>query len=256
MKRMPVLFVGHGSPMNAIEDNVFTSRWKALGAQLERPKAILCVSAHWFTPGTRLSDAESNRMVYDMYGFPSELYRVLYNAPGSPATARRVGEQLGRPVLFDNSWGLDHGGWSVLLRMFPQADIPVFQLSVDRNATPQEHFQIGQRLQAFRDEGVLILGSGNVVHNLGRISWHMDGGFDWADDFDDYVRRSIVNLDWNRVIDYRQAGPSAALAFPTLDHYAPLLYVLGAADRADRIETFNDARILGSLSMTSYLFTA
>lgn len=240
--------------MNAIEDNAFSKKWMELGKQLERPKAILSVSAHWFTQGTRVADAETNRTIYDMYGFPDELYRVAYPAPGAPETARRAMALISRKTQVDNTWGLDHGTWSVLRRIFPKADVPVFQLSVDHNATPREHFEIGRELKALRDEGVLIFGSGNVVHNLGRVNWSMEGGYDWAEDFDRYIRRNVENRELDRVVDYHQAGPSAKQAFPILDHFAPLLYVLGATDEADRATVFNDACVLGSLSMTSYLF--
>ena len=254
MKRTPALFIGHGSPMNAIEDNAFSREWEALGKRLGRPKAILSVSAHWFTQGTRIADGATNPMVYDMYGFPDELYRIVYPAPGAPDIARRVAGLIHRPTEFDSSWGLDHGTWSVLRRMYPTADIPVFQLSVDHNATPHEHMAIGRELAPLRDEGVLIFGSGNVVHNLGRINWGMEGGYDWADEFDGYIKRNVLARDFDRVADYQQAGSSARLAFPMLDHFAPLLYVLGAADAADSVQVLTDARMKGSLSMTSYLF--
>ena len=255
MKRAPVLFIGHGSPMNAIEENAFSRQWIQLGRQLERPRAILSVSAHWFTAGTHISDVETNRTIYDMYGFPEALYEVSYPAPGAPELARRVAGMIDRQTVLDSGWGLDHGSWSVLRRLFPVANVPVFQLSVDANATMQAHLQIGRDLAALRDEGVLILGSGNVVHNLGRVDWNQTGGFDWADDFDAYIRRNVESRAFDRVVDYRQAGPSARVAFPTPDHFAPLLYVLGAADAADSLTVFNDARVLGSLSMTSYLFS-
>jgi len=254
MKRTPVLFIGHGSPMNAVENNPFSNQWVTLGKELERPNAILSISAHWFTSGTRIADAQTNRMIYDMYGFPDELYRVNYPAPGAPEVARRAKGLISRKVEIDNTWGLDHGTWSVLRRLFPQADIPVFQLSVDSDATPREHFQIGQDLAALRDEGVLILGSGNVVHNLGRVNWGMEGGYDWAQDFDGYIKRNVLNRDFDAVVDYQKAGPSARQAFPIMDHFAPLLYVLGATDSADKATVFNDACMMGSLSMTSYLF--
>lgn len=252
MKQMPVLFVGHGSPMNAIEDNVFSAQWKRLGEQLPRPQAILSVSAHWFTEGTRVTDAPAPKMVYDMYGFPDELYKVTYPAPGSPRFAGMVRELL--PAQVDNTWGLDHGSWSVLRRLYPQADIPVFQLSVNRQASAAEHFALGQRLRTLREQGVLILGSGNVVHNLAKVNWNMDGGYPWADEFDSYVRDNILLRNFDNVIHYDHAGDIAAIAFPMLDHYAPLLYVLGASDEHDQITVFNDERVLGSLSMTGYLF--
>ena len=240
--------------MNAIEDNAFTKQWQTLALAMPTPKAILSVSAHWFTAGTLVSNVQTNRTIYDMYGFPDELYRVVYDAPGAPELARRTQALLGPAASLSGDWGLDHGTWSVLRHMYPNADIPVFQLSVDRRITPAEHFALGQKLAALREEGVLILGSGNVVHNLGKIGWNMTGGFDWADDFDLYVKNAVTQRNFARAVDYAQAGPSARLAFPTVDHYAPLLYVLGAADGTDQVRVFNDARVMGSLSMTGYLF--
>ncbi|MDR1628964.1 MAG: 4,5-DOPA dioxygenase extradiol [Oscillospiraceae bacterium] len=254
MERMPALFVGHGSPMNAIENNEYSARWEALGKKLPRPKAILSVSAHWFTQGTRLTDASAPRMVYDMYGFPEALYRVRYPAPGSPEFAHEAAELLGPRARTDNTWGLDHGSWSVLCRMFPKADIPVFQFSVDAKASPGEHFAIGEKLSALRERGVMIFGSGNVVHNLSRVNWGMNGGYDWAEEFDAYIKSAVASRDFDPVINYEAAGSSAVLAFPTFEHFAPLLYVLGAAYEKDTLSVFNDSCTLGSLSMTGYLF--
>ena len=253
--RMPALFVGHGSPMNAIEDNAFSRAWSALGAQLEQPKAILSVSAHWFTRGTKVNDDASPSLIYDMYGFPEELYRVKYPAPGAPELARRTKSLLGDAVTVDNSWGIDHGTWSVLRRLFPQADIPLFQLSVNALLTPAEHYSIGQRLKLLRDEDVLIFGSGNIVHNLSRVEWRMAGGQRWASEFDRYIERAVREDRPQDVIDFRAAGTSAQLAVPTMDHFAPILYVLGARDPADQLSVFNAECVYGSLSMTSYLFS-
>ncbi|MGI6239248.1 MAG: 4,5-DOPA dioxygenase extradiol [Christensenellales bacterium] len=254
MPKMPTLFIGHGSPMNAIEDNAYAKSWMALGRDLPRPEAILCVSAHWFTGGTRTSDAESPETIYDMYGFPKELYEVVYAAPGSPKFAHATRDLLGG-IPIDNSWGLDHGTWSVLRRMYPDADIPVFQLSVDARASTQAHFDMGRKLAPLRDQGVMILGSGNIVHNLRRVDWNVAGGFPWAEAFDDYIKQSILSGDYARVVDYQQAGESAPLAVPTLDHYAPLLYTLGAAREDDAVRVFNDSCSLGSISMTCYQFS-
>ncbi len=256
MNRMPTLFIGHGSPMNAIEDNTFSRQWTELGQKLPKPRAILSVSAHWYTLGTAVNSAAAPKMIYDMYGFPEALYRVIYNAPGAPAYAARTRELLGEAVAIDTSWGLDHGSWSVLRRLFPQADVPVFQLSVDSGASPQAHYAMGRALRPLRDEGVLILGSGNVVHNLARVAWNMDGGYPWAETFDRYIMDQVVSRNHDGVLRYRQAGESAELAFRGLDHYAPLLYALGASDDNDRITVFNEACVLGSLSMTSFLFEA
>lgn len=254
MKRMPVLFVGHGSPMNAIEENPFVEEWKALGERLPRPEAILSVSAHWYTKDTRITDSEAPRTVYDMYGFPEELYKIVYNAKGSPHFAHLAQSLVGRRVTIDNSWGHDHGTWSVLHRMYPQADIPVFQLSVDRNASAADHYEIGKELSALREQGVLIFGSGNVVHNLSRVNWDMDGGYSWAEEFDLYIKENILAGKEEHVIAYENAGSCASLAVPMADHFSPLLYVLGAARGGKPISVFNEACVLGSLSMTSYLF--
>lgn len=254
MTKMPALFIGHGSPMNAIEENTFTEAWAERAKSLPRPERILCVSAHWFTEGTRVLDTRRPRMVYDMYGFPEALYRVVFAAPGAPDTAARARDLIDRPVSVDNSWGFDHGAWSVLCRMYPEADIPVLMLSVDAYASMEEHAAIGRRLRALRDEGVLIIGSGNIVHNLARVDWHTPGGYQWASDFDGYIKRSILEGNADKVIHYEQAGSSASLAFRTVEHYAPLLYAMGAADEQDDIRVFNEACVLGSLSMTSYQF--
>ena len=255
MQRSPVFFIGHGSPMNAIEDNAFTREWQRIGASLPRPKAILSVSAHWFTEGTRVSTAAENRIIYDMYGFPEALYRVTYPAPGTPATAARALQLLGGRAEADPSWGLDHGSWSVLKHLYPAADVPVFQVSVNYALTPEEHFAVGRALQPLREEGVLILASGNVVHNLGRVSWGQEGGYPWADTFDAAIRDAVRAGDFARAVHYPELGEPARLAVPTPDHYAPLLVALGAADPADALQVSNDARTMGSLSMTSYLFT-
>jgi len=254
-KRMPVLFIGHGSPMNAIEDNTYSRVWSALGETLEAPKAILSISAHWFTRGTKINDSTTPTMIYDMYGFPEELYQVKYPAPGSPELAQRTRELLGDSVACDNSWGIDHGSWSVLHRMFPKANIPIVQLSINAMLTPAEHYAIGQKLKPLRDEGVLIFGSGSVVHNLSRIEWHMIGGQPWAEEFDQYILRAVKSGTYNDVINYTRAGESAHLAVPSIDHFAPLLYVLGASDADDSLKVLSADCLLGSMSMTSYQFT-
>ena len=253
-EKMPALFVGHGSPMNAIEDNRYTQQWQSVAQKLPRPLAILAISAHWYTSGSRVTDVAMPEILYDMYGFPPELYQVKYPVPGAPELAHQVKHLLGEDLQVDNSWGCDHGAWSVLCRMYPQADIPVVQLSVNRDAGARTHFQIGEKLRPLREQGVLILGSGNVVHNLSRISWAMRGGYPWASEFDRYIREHIICGDYDPVIDYQQAGESATLACPMPDHFYPLLYVLGAATSAEKPTVFNDSCTLGSLSMTSYLF--
>lgn len=255
MNKMPALFVGHGSPMNAIEENQFVEEWRKLSNKIPKPEAILSISAHWFTDGTRVMASETAKTIYDMYGFPEELYRVIYNAKGSPHYAKEVKSLISREVIIDNSWGYDHGTWSVLHRIYPEADIPVFQLSVDRNATAAQHYRIGQELNKLREQGVLIFGSGNVVHNLSKIDWNKENeGYSWAEEFDNNISENILERKDQSVIDYQKIGNCASLAFTTMDHFAPLLYVLGATNNEDKITVFNKAYALGSLSMTSYLF--
>lgn len=250
-KTMPVIFAGHGSPLNAIEDNSFSRTWRALGASLPRPQAILAISAHWYTHGTLLSAAEKPETIYDMAGFPPALYRVRYPAPGAPALAHRAADLLGAAV--DPAQGIDHGVWSVLRWMYPDADIPVAEMSIDADAAPAQWLASGRLLRPLRDEGVLIFASGNVVHNLALVDWNTAGGFAWADEFDGWVRARILSGERDAVADWRAAGPCAASAFRTPDHFAPLLCALGAAG-GDRAEVFNDARTLGALSMTGYVF--
>jgi 4,5-DOPA dioxygenase extradiol len=253
-KKMPVLFVGHGNPMNAIEDNRYSRGWIEIAKKIPRPEAILSVSAHWYTEGTRISDAEKPETVYDMYGFPEELYQVRYDAPGAPWLARQIKGLLSEAVETDNSWGIDHGTWSVLHRMYPEADIPVVQLSVDSLTSFDAHFRIGRELSSLREKGVLIMGSGNVVHNLGMAKWGMESGFSWADEFDLYIRDCVASRRFEDVINYGSAGKSAEMAFFTPEHFYPLLYVLGASTEGDKLTIFNESRTMGAISMTSYLF--
>ncbi len=251
--KMPVLFVGHGSPMNAIEDNEFSRTWRALGEALPRPRAILAVSAHWYVSGTRVNAAAQMRQIYDMYGFPQPLYQLKYPAPGAPELAAQVMELLPEAVQ-DGSWGIDHGSWSVLCHMFPAADVPVTQLSIDHNAPPDAHYRMGQALKPLREDGVLILARGNVVHNLGRVDWDREGGLPWADEFDEYVCRAVLEDRPQDVVHSERAGHSAREAFPTPDHFYPLLYALGAREPGDAAQVFCKKRVLGSLSMTGYRF--
>lgn len=251
--RMPVLFVGHGSPMNAITDNIYKEAWIKLG-ELLKPKAILCISAHWYTEGTKVDPAEHPAQIYDMYGFPDELYRVKYPAKGAPDLAKQVQTLIGPDCQFNSDWGIDHGTWSVLNWMYPLADIPVVQLSVDGTREARYHFNIGEKLAPLREAGVLIIGSGNIVHNLRKIAWNLPGGYPWADEFDEIIRDAILQRRFERIIDYQKIGESALLSVPTPDHYFPLLYVLGASTTEDKPVIFNEGRELGSMSMTGYLF--
>jgi 4,5-DOPA dioxygenase extradiol len=254
MKRMPVVFVGHGSPMNAVEENTFTRCWKDIADSIPRPKAILMVSAHWVTNGLKINGDAQPKMLYDMYGFPDPLYEVVYNAPGAPELAQRVIQLLNCEVAVDKSRGFDHGNWSVLSKMYPDHDIPLTQLSVDLSRSPEEIYQIGHELQALRDEGVLIIGSGNVVHNLRWVDWDATEGYAWADSFDKMVRDHILKKQHLSLINYAEKGEIARLSVPTVEHYLPLLYILGATTMEDEVRVYNDARTMGSLSMTSYVW--
>lgn len=253
MQRMPVIFVGHGSPMNAIEDNPQTRKWREIGRSIPRPRAILAISAHWYAPGTWVNDEIKPRQIYDMYGFPPDLYELEYPAQGEPELASRVQTLTG--CVVNNNWGIDHGTWSVLAHLFPQADIPVCQLSIDRTAVPDAHYQMGRQLTALRDEGVLILGSGNIVHNLRRVDFANESGEPWAYEFDQAVGEKIRQHDHTALLHPEAFSPGAArLAIPTPDHYWPLLYILGAAQPDDTITSFNEICQYGSLSMTGYQF--
>lgn len=228
---MPALFVGHGNPLHAIGNNAWTRAWAALGAALPRPRAVLAVSAHWYLEETAVTAMEMPRTIHDFGGFPDELYRVRYPAPGEPALAKQVAELLGpTPVRLDGGWGLDHGTWSVLRHIHAKADVPVVQLAMDATEPPGFHYGLGRRLAPLRDEGVLLFGSGNLVHNLHAYAW---GGravepFPWAVRFERLVRARIAEDREEAVVDYESLGPDALLAVPTPDHYLPLLYVLGA----------------------------
>ncbi len=251
MNPMPVLFIGHGSPMNAIEDNEFSRAWLAAGRALPRPKAILCVSAHWETEGTQVTAMDEPKTIHDFYGFPPELYAVQYPAPGSPELAQRIRDLIAPTVVEpDQTWGLDHGAWSVLSRLYPKADIPVVQLSLDVKKSPQEHYDLGRQLKTLRKEGVLILGSGNIVHNLRILNWE-DSAYDWAVDYDAKVKQWILDEDQDSIIQYHKHGREAALAINSAEHYKPLLYVLGAKEPGEPVSFFAEKVTLGSISMRS-----
>lgn len=251
-RKMPVLFTGHGSPMNAIGVNRARDEWRRMGQTLERPRVILAVSAHWATRGLRVRDSGENPQINDMSGFPPALYQIHYEPAGSPETARRVLELLGGAAA-GNDWGIDHGVWSVLCNMYPSADIPVVMISTDLTADARAQFEVGRRLAPLREEGALILASGNVVHNLRSVDWDRTDGYDWADRFDRRVRDAVLAGDFETPLAY-QTLADAEKAVPTPDHYYPLLTALGAVSPADRVTVWNEYRELGSMSMTSYLF--
>ena len=249
--RMPTIFLGHGSPMNAIEENAFHCGWRDVARGIPRPRAVLCISAHWEAKGFRVTLAERPETIHDFYGFPPALFEVVYPAPGDPALARRVADLLreAKPAL-DPGRGLDHGAWSVLRAMYPEADVPVVQLSLDRGRAPRDQFALARGLAPLREEGFLVLGSGNLVHNLGLLDWNLTAGFDWADRIDAGVKHRIEAGDDEGMVDWETLGPDARRAIPTLEHYLPLLYVLAVRKPGEKVSFFNEQRTMGSLSMT------
>ena len=255
----PVLFVGHGSPMNGIEDNDFSRQWKKQVEHLPTPKAVLVVSAHWLTKGTFITAMEKPQTIHDFGGFPQALFDVQYPAPGSPAIATTTQHLIhSTQVGLDHEWGLDHGTWTVVRHMYPNADVPVLQLSIDYYKDPQYHYNLAKELKALRKQGVLIIGSGNMVHNLGKIAWDKlnepNYGYDWAIEAHEKFKSLINNCDHQALIDYKKLGSAVNLAIPTPDHYYPLLYSLGLSDENDPIGIFNDELVGGSLNMTSVQF--
>ena len=249
---MPAIFFGHGNPMNALLRNEWTEGWAAIGKDIDRPRAVLCVSAHWYLPATLVSAMPAPRTIHDFGGFPRELYQVQYPAPGDPELARRVKEMLAPlPVELDNSWGLDHGTWSVLMHAFPEADVPIVQLSIDETQPAAFHFELGKRLAPLRDEGILIAGSGNLVHNLHTYAWgkHTPEPYDWAVRFETTAKELMVKGDFDPLVNYDSLGRDALLAIPTPDHYLPLLYVLGARNTDDEITFPVQGVDGGSISM-------
>jgi len=257
-RRMPAVFVCHGTPMNALADNQWTRGWTRLGEKLGRPRAVLAISAHWYTNGIGVTAMAHPRTIHDFGGFPQALQDVQYPAPGDPELARHICALLSPfPVILDETeWGLDHGVWSVLCKVFPAADVPVLQLSIDSHRTPQQHFDIGARLEPLRDEGVLVLGTGNVVHNL-EVFRRYDENFayDWAVRFNDHIREGLLARRFGPIIDYARFGHDATLSVPSPDHYYPLLYVAGAAG-ADEATVEIDGVCQGSMSMLSVSYGA
>jgi 4,5-DOPA dioxygenase extradiol len=252
--RLPAVFFGHGNPMNALDDNAYTRGWSALAAAMPRPRAILMVSAHWYLPGTHVTAMQQPRTIHDFGGFPRELYDVRYPAPGSPELAARVQELLApAEVTRDERWGLDHGTWSVLVHAYPDADIPVVQLAIDETQPPEFHYALGRRLAPLRDEGVLIAGSGNVVHNLHAYAWgrHPATQFDWAVRFEQQARALLNAGNHEPLVDYEALGSDAMLSVPTPDHYLPLLYVIATQQPGDVVTYPVEGGDGGSISMLS-----
>jgi len=256
---MPVLFIGHGSPMNGIEDNEFSRRWAQMATEIQTPKAVLVVSAHWFTKGTQITAMDFPKTIHDFGGFPKELFAVQYPAPGNPLLAKETVELIhSAKVELDHDWGLDHGTWTVVRHMYPDAKIPVLQLSIDYAKGPEFHYDLAKELYSLRKKGVLIIGSGNMVHNLRMVAWDKMNepgyGYDWALQMNDKFKSLITTGDYKPLINYESLGKEALLAIPTPEHYLPLLYTLGLKGNKDKIAFFNDKAVAGSLTMTSVKF--
>jgi 4,5-DOPA dioxygenase extradiol len=249
---LPAIFFGHGNPMNAVLHNGYTEGWRRIGARTMKPRAILCISAHWFVPGTGVTVSTAPRTIHDFGGFPRELYQVQYPAPGDPELARRVQEMLAPlPVSLDNSWGLDHGAWSVLRHVYPDAAVAVVQLSIDESQPAQFHYEIGRKLAPLREEGVLIVGSGNLVHNLHTYAWgrHMPDPYDWAVHFETEAKAMMLAGEYKPLIEYERLGREAMLSIPTPDHYLPMLYVIATRQQGEGITFPIEGVDGGSISM-------
>ena len=255
-ERMPVLFLGHGSPMNAIEENQFVRGFREISKKIPTPNAILCISAHWFTKGTFVTSGEIQKTIHDFYGFPPELFAVQYPAKGNPELAKETVELLSpNPVIETDSWGLDHGAWSVIRHLYPEANIPVIQMSIDYTKSAQYHFELAEKLSKLRDKGILIIGSGNIIHNLRLIDWRnintVGAGWDWALEARAKTNAWILDGNYQNLINFEKQGNALQNAVPTPDHYLPLIYTLGLKKKTEEISLFNDELIGGSLSMTS-----
>lgn len=253
---MPVLFLGHGSPMNAIEENEFVAGFRKIATEIPKPAVILCISAHWETKGTFVTAMETPRTIHDFGGFPKVLFEVQYPAPGSPSLAAETKNMITKSnVGLDHKWGLDHGAWSVIKHLFPKADVPVIQMSLDYSQPPRYHYDLAKELSPLRQKGVLIIGSGNMIHNLGLVQWNklneVDYAFDWAIEAREKMNNFILNDDHNSLINYPSNGRAFQLSIPTPEHYLPLLYTLALKDKNEKISLFNDKAIAGSLTMTS-----
>lgn len=253
---MPVLFLGHGSPMNAIEENEFVQGFRETGKTIPKPSAILCISAHWETRGTFITAMEKPRTIHDFGGFPQALFDVQYPAPGDPLLARETQSLITKTTVgLDESWGLDHGAWSVIKHLYPAADVPVIEMSIDHYQTPLYHYELAKELAALRKKGVLIIGSGNMVHNLRMVAWdklNTDAyGYDWAIEASEQMKQYIRSGDHQSLIRFRSQGLAFDLAIPTPEHYLPLLYTLALQEKGDQVSFFNDKPVGGSLTMTS-----
>jgi 4,5-DOPA dioxygenase extradiol len=257
-EQMPVLFVGHGNPMNAIEENEFVSGWRNIDKSIPTPNAILCISAHWVTRGTHVTAMEKPVTIHDFGGFPQELFEVQYPAPGCPELAKETKELVNKTVVeLDEKWGLDHGCWSVLKHIYPNANIPVVQLSLDYYQDAQYHYDLAKELSSLRKKGVLIVGSGNLVHNLRMIAWDKfnepEYAYDWASEALEKMKEQILANDHQSLINYKMQGEAFKLAIPTSEHYLPMIYTLALKEENEKVSFFNDKTVAGSLAMTSLL---
>lgn len=257
---MPLFFIGHGSPMNGIEYNAFSQEWKKKAESMPIPKAIICISAHWLTRGTFITAMDHPKTIHDFGGFPDELYKVEYNAPGDLELAKETSTLIKKTkVNLDHDWGLDHGTWTVVRHMYPQANIPVLQLSIDYYQPAQYHYELAKELSALRKKGILIIGSGNMVHNLGMLSFEKgfinEYGYDWAIEMNQIFKQKILQQDHKALIQYESLNAASKLAIPSPDHYLPLIYTLGLQNKKDKISFFNDVALAGSITMTSVQFS-
>ena len=252
--KMPVLFIGHGNPMNALYDNPFTRSLNKLGKEIPKPKAVLVVSAHWLTHGTFVHSSPAPKTIHDFGGFPKELFAVEYHAPGSPEMAKQTKENIhSTTVHLDTDWGLDHGAWTILKHIYPLADVPVFQLSIDANKPTQYHYDLAKQLASLRNKGVLIIGSGNIVHNLGRVSWEdSTAKYDWSIEFDEKVKSYLTNHQHQELIDYEKMGNAALLSVPTNDHYLPMIYAIALQEKNEQIIQTYESIEMGSISMRCF----
>lgn len=255
-EKMPVLFLGHGSPMNAIEENEFVKGFRNIGKDIPKPKAILVISAHWETKGTFVTAMKKPRTIHDFGGFPQALFDVQYPAPGSPELAKEAKGLIKKTIIgLDEQWGLDHGAWSVVKHLYPNADVPVIQMSIDYTQNAQYHYDLAKELAALRSKGVLIVGSGNMVHNLGELAWDklntVDYGFDWAKEASAKMKQFILANDHKSLINYKSHGKAFDLAIPSAEHYLPMIYTLALKGEKEKITLFNDKAVAGSLTMTS-----
>jgi 4,5-DOPA dioxygenase extradiol len=257
-KRMPVLFLGHGNPMNGIEENEFVTGFREIAKKIPKPKAVLCVSAHWETKGTYVTAMDKPKTIHDFFGFPEELYEVQYPAPGQPNLAKEIVGTITKAVIgLDYEWGFDHGCWVVLKRIFPNADVPIVEMSLDYSKPAQFHYDLAKELSILRQRDILIVGSGNMVHNLGMLAWdnpdEVGFSYDWASEASERMKKFIINNEHQQLINYRSQGRAFDLAIPTPEHYLPLLYALAVKRKKEKVSFFNDKPVAGSLIMTSLI---